>query len=172
MKGYLRDRKRIKSQEFELRSLFVRLCLQHQWPVVAIHQPKRKRSTCVVLYGCALFPEPILELVDFCFLSDFRIKQVLNLQLPPFVTTDRWYSKCSGVGRVQLSTVCVWSHLGISTRYGCQFCTWSAEQGKQAPNYKQRIATNLTSQPLLALSLSISQLSTTLEQDVLSQRIT
>ena len=55
------------------------VCASHQWLVVAIHQPKRKRSTCVVLHGCALFPEPILELVDFCFLSDFRIKQVLNL---------------------------------------------------------------------------------------------
>ena len=39
-----------------------------QWPVVvAIHQPKRKRSTCLVLHGCALFPEPILELVDVFF---------------------------------------------------------------------------------------------------------
>ena len=51
-----------------------------------------------MLYGCALSR----ELIDFCFLSDFRIKQVLNLQPPLlFVTTDRCYGKCSGVGRVQ-----------------------------------------------------------------------
>ena len=76
---------------------------------------KRKRSTCVVLYGCALSPDPKLVLVDFCFLSDFRIKQVLNLnlQFPLYVITDRCYSKCSGVGRVQQVANGgggVWSH--------------------------------------------------------------
>ena len=80
--------------------------------VVAIHQPKRKRGTLVVMYGCArlcLVSRPDTRTSRFLFTLRFRIKQVLNLQLPLFVTIDRCYSKCSGVGRVQQAAkgVCV-----------------------------------------------------------------
>ena len=79
-----------KSEEFELSIVnicawTVRLCLPRQWPVIAIYKPKRKRSTCVVLCGCALFPESILELVDFCFLSDFRIEQRYSICNFPYL---------------------------------------------------------------------------------------
>ena len=69
-----------------------------------------------MLYGCALSPDSTLELVDFCFLSDFRIKQVFNLQFPLFVTTHRCYSKCSGVGWVQqvAKGVCMVSSVSFS----------------------------------------------------------
>ena len=73
---------------------------------VANPSTKTQTEYCVLLYGCALSPDPILELVDF------RTKQVPNLQFALFVTTDRCYGKCSGVCRVQQVPKGggVWSH--------------------------------------------------------------
>ena len=60
--------RRVRTKKLPFCAWTVRLCLPHQWPLVAIHHPKRKRNTCLELYGCVVPSDPILELVVF-FLS-------------------------------------------------------------------------------------------------------
>ena len=84
---------------------------------------------CTTALRLCLVPRPDTKTNIFCFLSDFRIKQVLNLQFPLFITTfplfittDRCYGKCSGVGRVQqvAKGVCVCFHLFHSVYWAYQ----------------------------------------------------
>ena len=79
----------------------------------------------VLVQCCTVLPRrPDTRTSRFCFLSYFRIKQVLlNSQFPLFVTTDRCFSKCSGVGRVQQAAkegVCVFGVITFIQQIGHQ----------------------------------------------------
>ena len=86
---------KIKCKEFELRSYPLRLdCpFRLNTPMNGrylrfINQNTNEVLMWCSLYGCTLSPDPILELVGYCFLSDSRIKQVLfPYSLPPIDAT-------------------------------------------------------------------------------------
>lgn len=55
-----------------------------------VHQQNRTQSR--LLYACVLSPDPIA----IVFFYDFRVKQVLDFQIPLLSPADRCYSGCSG----------------------------------------------------------------------------